>query len=65
MHVRFHDNITEFWDAELVAGHVRPFLKEHDIDIVRHVPNIPLHHSFRIGLLLYAHLYQYLASYRS
>ncbi|KAI5123227.1 hypothetical protein M0805_001316 [Coniferiporia weirii] len=30
----FKDNITMFWDAQLVADYVRPYLLEHKIDIV-------------------------------
>ncbi|PAV15258.1 carbohydrate esterase family 14 [Pyrrhoderma noxium] len=30
----FKDNITLFWDAELIAKYVRPYLVEHNIDII-------------------------------
>lgn len=31
---RFHDNITLFWDAEVIALHVKPFIEDNEIDIV-------------------------------
>ncbi|THH11441.1 hypothetical protein EW145_g671 [Phellinidium pouzarii] len=30
----FKDNITMFWDAGLIAEHVRPYVLEHNIDII-------------------------------